>query len=86
MRAAQGGLADPALPRPGGRAHIALCNDPHLKAHSMFHHDDHLRLTGCTGLRSLSRGETAGVRSRPRTIDVDAFLERAGLSGFARKR
>ncbi|MGX6647288.1 hypothetical protein ACWCOP_05030 [Maricaulaceae bacterium MS644] len=52
----------------------------------MFHADDHLRLTGATGLRSLARGETAGVRSRPRTTDVDAFLERSGLSGFARKR
>jgi hypothetical protein len=52
----------------------------------MSHHDDHLRLTGCTGLRSLARGETAGVRSRPRTTDVDAFLERCGLSGLARKR
>lgn len=57
-----------------------------LKAHPMFHSDDHLRLTGCTGLGSLSRGETAGVRSRPRTTDVNAFLERSGLSGFARKR
>gem|GEM_PF-2565787 len=57
-----------------------------LKAASMSHHDDHLRLTGCTGLRSLARGETAGVRSRPRTTDVDAFLERCGLSGLARKR
>jgi hypothetical protein len=57
-----------------------------LKAHPMFHSDDHLRLTGATGLRSLARGETAGVRSRPRTTDVDAFLERSGLSGFARKR
>lgn len=52
----------------------------------MSFHDDHLRLTGCTGLRSLSRGEAAGVRARPRTTDLDAFLERAGLSGLARKR
>ena len=52
----------------------------------MFHHDDHLRLTACTGLRTLARGEAAGVRSRPRTTDIEAFLERTGLSGRARKR
>ncbi|MGJ3232931.1 MAG: hypothetical protein ACFE0P_14170 [Oceanicaulis sp.] len=52
----------------------------------MFHHDDHIRLTGCTGLRSLSRGETAGVRARPRNHDLNAFLDRVGLAGRARKR
>ncbi|XBQ16404.1 MAG: hypothetical protein ABL308_00660 [Oceanicaulis sp.] len=51
----------------------------------MFHHDDHLRLTACSGLKTLQRGEAAGVRARPRNTDLAAFLDRAGLAGRARK-
>jgi len=86
MRGVQSRVAKAELPQPGARAHIAPVPTRTFKAHPMFHHDDHLRLTGCTGLRSLARGETAGVRARPRTTDVEAFLDRAGLAGRARKR
>lgn len=51
----------------------------------MFHHDAYLRLTTCDGLRSVRRGETAGLRTRARNTDLNALLEKVGLSGRARK-
>ena len=51
----------------------------------MFHHDAHLRLSACDGLRSVRRAETAGVRARPRNTDANSLFERIGLGGRARK-
>lgn len=51
----------------------------------MYHYDAHLRLQTCDSLRSLRRAETAGVRARPRNTDLEALLEKVGLSGRARK-
>jgi len=51
----------------------------------MFHNDAHLRLTACDGLRSVRRTEIAGVRARARNTDLNALLEKVGLSGRARK-
>ncbi|MFW6413038.1 MAG: hypothetical protein ACOC0V_02790 [Oceanicaulis sp.] len=51
----------------------------------MSYNDDHLRLMTGAGLRSLSRGEAAGVRARPRTTDWNAVFDKVGLSGRARR-
>lgn len=51
----------------------------------MFHADDLIRpiRTGA-GLERVR--ERAGVRARPRTTDVDAFLDGLGLGGRVRRR
>ena len=53
----------------------------------MFHADDHIRLIGCDTTRAMERRRArAGIRELPRAHDVNAFLERTGLSGLVRKR
>ena len=52
---------------------------------AMFHHDAHLRLTACDGLRSVRRAEAAGVRARPRNTDANSLFEKIGLADRVRK-
>ena len=52
---------------------------------AMFHHDAHLRLNACDGLRSVRRAETAGVRARPRNTDANSLFEKIGLADRVRK-
>jgi len=48
----------------------------------MYSMDDFLRLQGADALRSLDRTRArTGVRARPRSTDVDAFLSACGLRG-----
>ena len=51
----------------------------------MFHHDAHLRLNACDGLRSVRRAEAAGVRARPRNTDANSLFEKIGLADRVRK-
>jgi hypothetical protein len=51
----------------------------------MFHHDAHLRLSACDGLRSVRRAETAGVAPVRATPTPNSLFEKIGLGGRARK-
>ena len=64
-----------------GRAHMGDILSRRLERSAMFHHDDHIRLT----FGAPRRPGVAGSRARPRSSDVDVFLDKLGLSGRARR-
>jgi hypothetical protein len=80
VRPAQMAVAQKTL-----QAHISVTKFQFATELRMFHHDAHLRLSACDGLRSVRRAETAGVRARPRNTDANSLFEKIGLGGRARK-
>lgn len=48
--------------------------------------DAQMFINACTGLRAITRrAPEAGLKVRPRNTDLEALLEKTGLSGRARK-
>ena len=51
----------------------------------MFSHNDHLRFSGFATPRITGAAPHQGGHARPRNTDLNAFLDKVGLSGQARK-